>query len=37
MITLKDISKKSGYSVSTVSKALNGSSEIGVKTTLLIQ
>ena len=37
MITLKDISKESGYSVSTVSKALNGSSEIGVKTTLLIQ
>ncbi|NLL82051.1 MAG: LacI family transcriptional regulator [Tissierellia bacterium] len=37
MVTIKDISKKSGYSTSTVSKALNGSSEIGEETTLLIQ
>lgn len=37
MVTLKDISESSGYSVSTVSKALNGSSEIGVDTTLRIQ
>ncbi len=37
LVTLKDISKKSGYSTSTVSKALNGSSEIGEETTLLIK
>ena len=37
MVTIKDISKKSGYSTSTVSKALNSSSEIGEETTSLIQ
>ncbi|NLC89271.1 MAG: LacI family transcriptional regulator [Clostridiaceae bacterium] len=37
MVTLKDISEISGYSVSTVSKALNGSPEIGEDTTLLIR
>lgn len=37
MITIKDISKKCGFSTSTVSKALNGSSEIGKKTTAIIQ
>ena len=29
MVTIKDISKACGYSVSTVSKALNNSPEIG--------
>ena len=28
MVTIKDISKKSGYSVTTVSKALNGYDDI---------
>lgn len=37
MVTIKDISKKTGYSTSTVSKALNGSSEIGEETTELIR
>ncbi|HLR34775.1 MAG TPA: LacI family DNA-binding transcriptional regulator [Tissierellales bacterium] len=37
MVTIRDISKKCGYSVSTVSKALNGSSEIGEGTKALIQ
>lgn len=32
MTTIKDISKRCGYSVSTVSKALNNSSEIGEET-----
>lgn len=32
MVTIKDISKRSGFSTSTVSKALNGSSEIGEET-----
>lgn len=32
MTTIKDISKKCGYSVSTISKALNDSSEIGEDT-----
>lgn len=32
MTTIKDISKKCGYSISTVSKALNDSSEIGAET-----
>lgn len=32
MTTIKDISKKCGYSVSTISKALNDSSEIGAET-----
>lgn len=35
MTTIKDISKKSGFSVSTVSKALNNSSEIGEDTTAI--
>lgn len=37
MVTIKDISKKSGYSTSTVSKALNGSTEIGETTTIKIR
>lgn len=37
MVTIKDISKKSGYSTSTVSKALNGSSEIGEETSIFIK
>ncbi|WP_326908042.1 LacI family DNA-binding transcriptional regulator [Sedimentibacter sp. MB31-C6] len=37
MVTIKDISKKSGYSTSTVSKALNGSSEIGENTSSFIR
>lgn len=37
MVTIKDISKKSGYSTSTVSKALNGSSEIGEDTSSFIR
>lgn len=37
MVTIKDISKKCGYSVSTVSKALNSSSEIGEETKEMIQ
>lgn len=37
MVTIKDISKRSGYSTSTVSKALNGSSEIGEETSLFIK
>lgn len=37
MTTIKDISKKSGFSVSTVSKALNNSSEIGEDTTAIIK
>ena len=37
MVTIKDISKKSGYSTSTVSKALNGSSEIGEDTSIFIK
>ena len=32
MTTIKDISKKCGYSVSTISKALNDSGEIGAET-----
>jgi len=32
MVTIKDISKKSGYSVTTVSKALNDYSDISLKT-----
>ena len=37
MVTIKDISKKCGFSTSTVSKALNGSSEIGEDTTAIIR
>jgi LacI family transcriptional regulator len=37
LVTIKDISKKSGFSTSTVSKALNGSSEIGEETSELIK
>ncbi len=37
MVTLKDISEKSGYSTSTISKALNGSPEIAQETTNLIR
>jgi LacI family transcriptional regulator len=37
LVTIKDISKKSGYSTSTVSKALNGSSEIGEDTSIFIK
>lgn len=37
MTTIKDISKRSGFSVSTVSKALNNSSEIGEDTTAIIK
>lgn len=37
MVTIKDISKVCGYSVSTVSKALNDSPEIGEKTKDLIR
>lgn len=37
MVTIKDISKKCGYSVSTVSKALNNSSEIGVEAKEIIK
>jgi LacI family transcriptional regulator len=37
LVTIKDISKKCGFSTSTVSKALNGSSEIGDETTALVQ
>ncbi len=37
MTTIKDISRKCGYSVSTVSKALNDSSEIGEETKRKIQ
>lgn len=37
MVTIKDISKKCGFSTSTVSKALNGSSEIGEETTAIIR
>ncbi|WP_378187338.1 LacI family DNA-binding transcriptional regulator [Aquimarina sp. W85] len=37
MITLKQISRMSGFSVSTVSKALNGRSDISARTTQLIQ
>lgn len=36
MVTIKDISKKSGYSVTTVSKALNDYSDISDKTKKLI-
>jgi LacI family transcriptional regulator len=36
MVTIKDISKKSGYSVTTVSKALNGYEDISAKTKKLI-
>ena len=32
MITIKDVSKRSGYSVTTVSKALNNYSDISDKT-----
>ncbi len=37
LVTIKDISKRCGYSTSTVSKALNHSLEIGQKTTAIIQ
>ena len=37
MVTIKDISKKCGFSISTVSKALNGSPEIGETTKELIR
>jgi len=37
LVTIKDISKKCGFSTSTVSKALNGSSEIGEETTAIIR
>ncbi len=37
MVTLKDISKASGYSVTTVSKALNGYSDVNAETRLSIQ
>ncbi|MFY9214218.1 MAG: LacI family DNA-binding transcriptional regulator [Tissierellaceae bacterium] len=37
MVTIKDISKACGYSVSTVSKALNNSPEIGERTKELIR
>lgn len=37
MVTIKDISKKCGFSTSTISKALNGSSEIGEETKKLIR
>lgn len=36
MVTIKDISKKSGFSVTTVSKALNGYEDISAKTKKLI-
>jgi len=37
LVTIKDISKKCGFSTSTISKALNGSSEIGEETSSLIR
>jgi len=37
LVTIKDVSKKSGYSTSTVSKSLNGSSEIGEDTSAFIK
>ena len=37
MVTIKDISKRCGFSTSTVSKALNNSLEIGQETTAIIR
>lgn len=37
MITLKDIAKECNVSLATVSKALNGQSDVGMKTALLIK
>ncbi|MCK9526592.1 MAG: LacI family DNA-binding transcriptional regulator, partial [Limnochordia bacterium] len=36
-VTLKDVARESGYSVTTVSRALNGHSDVNIETRLEIE